>query len=59
MVVITVVLITIMLGFAALTVDIGVAYNARADLQIATDSAALAAASAYASDPMMEVRMGS
>ncbi len=54
----TVVLIAVMLGFAALTIDVGVAYNVKADLQDSVDAAALAAASAYVSDQMMQVRMG-
>lgn len=35
----------VLIGFAALSVDVGAIYNARADLQTAADSAALAAAS--------------
>ncbi len=34
----------VLLGFAALTIDVGVMYNARADLQHSADAAALAAA---------------
>jgi Flp pilus assembly protein TadG len=35
----------VLLGFAALTIDVGVMYNARGDLQRSADAAALAAAS--------------
>lgn len=38
------VLLVVLLGFAALTVDVGVMYNAKADLQRTADAAALAAA---------------
>ncbi len=38
------VLMTVLLGFAALTIDVGAMYNARGDMQRAADSAALAAA---------------
>jgi len=41
----TLVMLVVILGFAALTVDVGAMYNARADLQNAADSAAMAAAS--------------
>lgn len=50
------VFMSVMLGFAALTVDVGVLYNTRADLQRAADAAALAGASAYITDDMMRVR---
>ena len=39
------VMMTAIIGFAALTVDVGVMYNAKADLQRTADAAALAAAS--------------
>ena len=48
-------------GLAALTVDVGAMYNARADLQKAADAAdaaALASASTYTTDTMMQVRLG-
>ena len=48
-----------LLGFAALTVDVGAMYNVRADLQRTADAAALAGASAFTTDDMMRVRMGS
>lgn len=38
------------MGFAMLTVDVGILYNAKADLQRAADAAAMAAASAYMSE---------
>lgn len=53
-----VVLSGVMFGFAALTIDMGQIYKARGDLQHAADSAALAAASAYISDSMVQVRIG-
>lgn len=52
------VLMVVVLGFAALTVDVGVMYNTRADLQRAADAAALAGVSALTSDTMMKLRMG-
>ncbi len=39
------VLLVVLIGFAALTVDLGAMYNTKADLQRAVDAAALAAAS--------------
>ncbi len=44
---------TVIVGFAALTIDVGVMYNAKADLQRTADAAALAAAAKLAdfSDP--------
>lgn len=45
-VVMVVVTLVVILSFAALTVDVGAMYNAKADLQRTVDSAALAAASA-------------
>ncbi len=48
----------LIIGFAALTIDVGVMYNTRADLQRAADAAALAGVSAYTSDEMMQVRLG-
>ncbi len=44
------ILIPVLLGFAALTIDVGVLYNTRADLQNAADAGALAATSMLASD---------
>ncbi len=54
-----VVMLPVIMGLAALTIDVGVIYSTRADLQNAADAAALAGASAYASEEMMGVRMGS
>lgn len=51
------VLLVVLLGFAALTVDVGALYNTRADLQRTADAAALAGASAYTTDAMMLIRM--
>lgn len=44
--VLTVVMLTMLLGFAALTVDVGYMYNVRGELQHAVDASALAGASA-------------
>ena len=41
-VVVVVVLLPVLLGFAALTVDVGMIYNVRADLQRAADAGAMA-----------------
>ena len=38
------VVLTLLLGFVALTIDVGTMYNAKAELQLAADSAALAGA---------------
>jgi hypothetical protein len=52
------VFLVVVLGFAALTIDIGAMYNVRADLQRTADAAALAGAAAYTTDDMMRIRMG-
>ena len=52
------VLLVVLLGTAALTIDVGAMFNVRADLQRTADAGALAGASAYISDAMMTVRMG-
>ncbi len=57
--VLTVVALVTILGFAALTIDVGTLYNTRTDLQNAADAAALAGASALASDAMLRLRQGS
>ncbi len=44
------VLIPVLLGFAALTIDVGVLYNTRADLQNAADAGTLAATNILAED---------
>ena len=51
------VMMVVLIGFAALTVDVGVLYNTRADLQNAADAAALAGAAAYATSAMVQVRL--
>jgi hypothetical protein len=56
--VMTVVLLGVILGFAALTVDLGVVFNTRHDLQNAADSAALSGVSAYALEDMLDLREG-
>lgn len=48
----------VLLGFAVLTVDVGQLFGARTELQRAADSAALAGASAFVSDDMMRMRVG-
>lgn len=52
--------LVMMLGFAALTVDVGAIYNARADLQRTADSASLAAAALLSEfesgDPVSQAR---
>lgn len=50
--------LVVLLGMAALTVDVGQLYAARMELQRAGDAAALAGASAYTTDEMMRIRMG-
>ncbi len=52
------VILTVLIGFAALTVDVGIMYNVRGDLQQAADAAAIAGATALATDLMMTVRLG-
>jgi hypothetical protein len=51
------ILLVVILGFAALTVDVGTLYNVRAELQRSADAAALAGASVFTGDTMMRVRM--
>ena len=51
------VMMVVLIGFAAMTVDVGTLYNTRGDLQRTADAAALAGASAYTTDEMMSVRM--
>ena len=50
------VMLVVLLGFAALTIDVGAMYNTRADLQHAADAAALAGASAYTLPEMNKAR---
>ena len=56
--VLVLVTLPVMLGMAALAIDVGVMYNTRADLQRAADAAAMAGASAYTTDSMMQIRQG-
>ena len=53
------IVLIVLLGFAALTVDVGTLYNTRNDLQRTADAAALAGASMYTTDAMMQIRQGS
>jgi len=57
-VVLVAVMLPVLLGVAALTIDVGAMYGVRNDLQISADSAALAAAAAYASNSMLQIRLG-
>lgn len=50
--------LTVLFGFAALTVDVGMMYNTRADLQVAADAAALAGTMHFISDTGQIIRMG-
>jgi Flp pilus assembly protein TadG len=50
--------VPVIVGFAALTIDVGLIYNTRVDLQNAADAAAMAATHAMTSEAMMQVRMG-
>jgi len=50
------VMLVVLIGFAALTVDSGVLYNTRSDLQDAADAAARAGAWAFTDDRMVDVR---
>ncbi|MBI1825437.1 MAG: hypothetical protein HY287_05745 [Planctomycetes bacterium] len=52
----TLVMLVVLLGFAALTVDVGAMYNTRADLQNAADAAAISGAQMYFSAEMSKVR---
>lgn len=49
----------VLVGMAALTIDVGYMYSARVDLQNAADAAALTAATAYASEAGLALRSGS
>lgn len=51
-----VVMMVVIIGFGALTLDVGAMYNTRCDLQNAADSAAMASASAYATPAMLQIR---
>ncbi len=56
--VLVVVTLPVLLGMAALTIDSGVLFSTRADLQHSADAAAMAGASTYLTTEMMAVRMG-
>ncbi|MGB0717664.1 MAG: pilus assembly protein TadG-related protein, partial [Phycisphaerae bacterium] len=43
----TLVMMVVLLGFASLTIDVGIMYHARSELQDAADAAAMAAANAH------------
>ncbi|UCE60834.1 MAG: hypothetical protein JSU63_03610 [Phycisphaerales bacterium] len=51
------VMLVTLLAFAALSIDVGAMYNARGDLQRAADVAALAGATSYVEDTMLQVRL--
>lgn len=53
-----VLMLATLLGMTALTIDVGVMVNTRADLQNAADAAAMAGVSAMATDAMMKVKQG-
>lgn len=57
-IVLALVMLVVLIGFASLTLDVGALYNARADLQNAADAAALAGASVLSEDAMAQVRIG-
>jgi len=48
----------VLIGFAALTLDVATIHSVRAELQASADAAAMAAASAYVTDPMLQIRLG-
>lgn len=52
-----VIMLPVIAGFAALTVDVGMLYSTRADLQNSADAAAMAGARALTTDDMMRLRM--
>ena len=53
-----IVMLVALMGFAALTVDVGTMYNVKSDLQHAADAAAIAGATALTTDTMMLMRQG-
>lgn len=53
-----VMMLVVLMGFAALTVDVGTMYNVKSDLQHAADAAAIAGATALMTDAMMTFRLG-
>ena len=52
------IMMVVLLGFGALTLDLGSLFLVRGDLQRSADAAALAGASVYTSDDMMRIRQG-
>ncbi len=52
------VMLAVLLGAAAMTIDVGQIYAARGELQRAADAAALAGVTALTTDDMMDVRNG-
>ncbi len=56
--VIVIMMLAVLMGFAALTIDVGTMYNVKSDLQHAADAAAIAGATALTGDAMMVVRQG-
>ncbi len=57
-VVMVAVILPVLLGMAALTVDVAYLYNIRHDLQRSADAGALGGASTLTGDTMMQIRMG-
>ena len=55
--ILTMVMLVVIMGFAALTIDIGRLYVARGELQRYADAAALAGAFIYTTDAMLKVRL--
>lgn len=58
MAVFVVMMLAVLMGFAALTIDVGTMYNVKSDLQHAADAAAIAGATALTTDEMMAFRLG-
>lgn len=53
------VVFALLIGMAALAVDVGAMYNTRADLMVAADAASLAGATFYTTDTARMIRLGS
>ena len=49
-------MLPVIVGFASLSIDVGILYSTKADLQDAADAAALAGVSAYTTDAMWAIR---
>lgn len=54
----TVAILAVLIGFAALTIDVGHLYAVRLDLQNSADAASLSGASALAGEKMLQLRKG-